>query len=182
MKKKIFFIILIIVLIFNCGKQTSEQQVVDESIYPDLVQKNYKHYIYKNNKKYLYATVELAEFYEKKNYIDCDSIYAEIYNAKGELTTKINAVKAIINKNTKNVTFSENVIFDVVENDLKLYSEEITLDYMQNKLISKGAVSIEKEDGSFIKGDSMESDIKNEITKFEKMIIKYYYDDEEKND
>lgn len=182
MKIRLFLIIILIILLFDCGKQSNVQPVVDETIYPDLIQKNYRYYIYKNNKKYLYATVELAEFYEKKNYIDCDTIYAEIYNAKGELTTKINAVKGKINKNDKNVTFSENVIFDVVENDLKLYSEEITLDYMQNKLISKGPVSIEKEDGSFIKGDSMESDIKAEITKFEKMIIKYYYDEDDKNE
>lgn len=165
-----------------CSKEvTKETKKEEEQILPEIVQYNYKHYIYKNSKKYLIANIKVAQFFEKKKEINCDGIYAEIYNGKGELTTTINADKANINKETKKVTFSENVIFDVIDNKIKLFTEEITLDYAGNKLFSKGEVLIKKEDGSFIKGDSMESDIKNAVTKFEKMIIKYYYDDEKKD-
>ncbi len=61
-----------------------------------------------------------------------------------------------------------------------MYSDELKLDYENNKLISDKKILLEKNDGSYIKADSMESDLKLEATRFENMKIKYYYDEEKK--
>lgn len=183
LKKILKFIFLILLL--NCAKEIKQetQKIENKPLLPDIIQYNYRHYIYKNGKKYLFAVIEKAMFFEKKQTIEFENIYAQIYNGKGELTCEITANKGIIEKEKKKVTFSENVVFNLIENKIKLNTNSITLDYLNNKLKTDGEVLIAKEDGSFIKSDSMESDIKNSITKFEKMLIKYYYEEnEEKKD
>ena len=146
----------------------------------ELVLKDYNHYIYKNNKKYLLASVNEAVFYEKELKIICDRIKADIYDSKGELITIVNSDNGVIDKNEKTLTFKGNVNIKLIENKAKLFSDEIKLDYENNKLISEKKILLEKNDGSYIHADSMESDLKLEATKFENMKIKYYYDEDKK--
>lgn len=147
---------------------------------PSMTESNYKHYIYKNKKKYLYAEIEYAEFYEKENYIDCIKINAEIYDSTGDITSRIKAKKGKIDKEEGKLILSGDVILELIENKAKLYTEELDMDYKNNKLISKTNVIFKKDDGSYIKADSMESDIALESTKFKNMEILYYYEEDEK--
>lgn len=182
--KKSFYLILFLVicLFISCGAVKKRTSKTPKKKYPDMIQENYTHYIYKNKKKYLYAEINYAEFYEKKNTIECLGLYAEIYNAKGELTTKIKSVEGIIDKKEKNVLFNGNVEFELLENETILYSDKIVLDYKKNKLTTDKEVLILKDDGSYVKSTSLESDIKKEETKFENMEIKYYYEEDEDED
>ena len=169
-------------MIINCS---SNKEKVEKVIYsvPDMIQTNYRHYIYKNGKKSLFARIEEARFYEKKSEINCYRVYVETYNSKGELTTKIRSENGLINRNEKIFIFSGNVEIESIEDESTLHSQEVELDYKNNKLVSKKDILIDKKDGSYIKATSMESDIKLQSTKFTDMVIKYYYDeDKEKKD
>ena len=176
----IFLIILSFIIIINNCKIKKAANKNDHKNYPDMIQNNYRHYIYKNKKKHLYASIEHAEFYEKLKTINCKILNAEIYNSDGDITTIIYSDEGKIDKKEKKMLFIGNVVFELLENETKLYGDEIELDYKNNKLISKKDVLFKKEDGSYIKASSMDSDIKLESTKFEDMEIKYFYDDEEK--
>lgn len=171
---------LFIIIFFSCKVDDLSKFKSDKYNLPDITLRNYKHYIYKNQKKYLYAKIELAEFFEKSLEINFYKIIAEIYDSDGKLTAKVNSDNGIIDKNEKILTFKDNVIIQIIENEAKLHCEELKLDYQNNKLMSEKPILLEKNDGSYILADSMESDLKLEATKFVNMKIKYYYDDEEK--
>jgi len=177
--KKIF-IFLIFLIVLSCKEKILEE-LIDKKIYPNLIQDNYKHYIYKNSKKYLFTKIDRAEFFEKTEKILCNLINAEIYNSKGELTTKINSDKGEIDQNKKIFVFSDNVVFELIESETSLYCDKIELDYENNKLYCRNDLIIEKKDGSYLKASSMESDLKLQETRFTDMKIKYFYDEEEKN-
>lgn len=175
---KIIYYLLISILFLSCSKKNEKENDTVKIDKPDMIQKNYKYYIYKNNKKYFYANIEYAEFFNKKEMVLCDKVYGQSFNSKGENTTILIADKAVIDKKEKQIILSENVIVELIENKLKLHSDELILDYNNNKLISKEDILIEKEDGSYIKASSMDSSIKEEITNFKDMEIKYFYDDD----
>ena len=180
-KFKYIIILILFALIFNCSVKRIKKK--KESInYPDMVQVNYDHFIYKNSKKYLHAKIKHADFFKKLDTIECEGLRAEIYNSKGELTTIINADKGIVYKKEKKIYFTENVMFELLENETKLISEELILDYKDNKLTSNSDVLIKKDDGSYIKATSMESEIKLDSTKFEDMEVKYFYEDDDEED
>jgi Lipopolysaccharide-assembly, LptC-related len=172
-------IIIILSILISC-KVESISATSETQEYPNMTQNNYSHYIYKNEKKYLYANIEYAEFFEKKNLIKAKKFYAEIYNSKGEMITKINSDSAEIDKNTKKIYIKDNAVFEILEHKTKLFSQEFDLDYENNLLICEYEVLFTKEDGSFLKADSLKSEIKKESTKFVNFEIKYYYDEDEK--
>jgi LPS export ABC transporter protein LptC len=165
-----------ITILTGCSVRNNDDQTDERKVYPDLVQVNYNHLIYKNGKKYLETNIDRAEFFEKTNKIKCTALKAEIYNSKGVKTTIISSKKGEIDKQTKNVIFSGDVVFEMIENKATLYSQEIKLDYQNNKMISEKDVVLEKEDGSYIKATSMESDIKIDSTRFDDMELKYFYE------
>ena len=181
MTKKI--LVFLIILTFSCAvtKEKSENTAKKE---PDMVQKNYKHFIYKNGRKYLEATIKDAMFYEKSETVECNVISANIYNSKNELTTIINSDKGNINKKDKNVVFSGNVIVKALEKKVDLLTEELILDYQNNKLISDKEVLFKKEDGSYLKTDSFTSEIKQQTITFGSVELLYNYEDnsEDKTD
>ncbi len=177
---KLSIIIFIIILLFSCKIKKITKLDIKKNNLPDIILKKYEHYIYKNKKKYLYANINNAEFYEKEFKIYCDKIFAEIYDSDGELITVVNSDKGVIDKEEKILTFIGNVYIEILENNAKLHSDELKLDYENNRLISDKEILLEKKDGSYIKADSMESDLKLESTRFENMQIKYYYDEEKK--
>lgn len=177
---KLSIILFLSIIFFSCKIKELTKLDIKKHNLPDIILKNYEHYIYKNKKKYLYAVIDNAEFYEENLKIYCDKIIADIYDSDGEIITKVNSDKGIIDKNEKIVTFIGNVYIEIIENDAKLYSDELKLDYENNKLISEKEILLDKKDGSYIKADSMESDLKLEATKFENMKIRYYYDERKK--
>jgi len=179
--KSSFNLILLILSIFfsSCKVEYSQKNETFQNL-PNIIQKNYSHNIYKNRKKYLFAKISNTEFYEKKKIINCEKIYAEIYDSKEKLTTTISSDKAVINNNDKKFLFSDNVELEMFEKETKLYSAELELDYDKNKMKSAGAIVMKKKDGSYVKADSMESDVGLEITSFKNMEIKYFYDEEKK--
>src|SRR4030042_1912374 len=128
---------------FSCKVEDLSKLKSNKYNLPDITLKNYKHYIYKNQKKYLYAKIEIAEFFEKTLEINFYKINAEIYNSNGELTAKVISDNGIIDKNEKILTFKDNVNIEIVENDAKLRCEEIKLDYQNNKLISEKTILLD---------------------------------------
>ena len=177
----IFFIIFLLFISFSCKKVEEFTKIKSiEHDFPDLVLKDYEHYIYKNKKKYLSANIKRAEFHEEELTISCLRIKADIFDSDGELTTLINSEKGEIDKNKKILTFIDNVVIELLENEARLYCDELKLDYENNKLSTETPVVLKKKDGSYIKADAMESDLKLEATKFVNMKIKYYYDEDKK--
>ncbi|HQJ06328.1 MAG TPA: LPS export ABC transporter periplasmic protein LptC, partial [Spirochaetota bacterium] len=124
-----------------------------------------------------------GRLFEKSGKIRCDGLKADIFNSKGALTTEIFADKGNIDKNDKLVIFTGNVRIKTFESKSTIFTEELYLDYKNNKLFSNVPVSIKKDDGSYLNASSMESDIKTEESSFQNMEIKYFYeaDDEGKN-
>ena len=143
-----------------------------------MIQENYNHRIYKNGKLNLDATLKRALFFDKDGKIEVDGITAEIFNSSGETTTKIQADKGTVNKNDKNVVFNQNVKVESFEQKIKLFTDKLTLDYQNDKLIADENVLIEKEDGSFLKSDYFESEIRAMETKFNNLELQYFYNDE----
>ena len=177
---KIFIIFITLFFSFSCKVKELTQVKTQENNIPDLVLKDYNHYIYKNKKKYLFANINEAEFFEKESKISCNRIKADIYDSDGELTTIVNSEKGEVDKKQKILTFIGNVNIELLENDALLFCDKLKLDYENNRLISDTQVVLKKKDGSYIQADSMESDLKLEATKFVNMRIKYYYDEDKK--
>jgi len=154
-----------------------------KKVLPNMIQENYNHFIYKNGRIYLDASVSLALFFDKQNKIEVEGIKAEIYNSKGEITTKIESKKGVVNKEEKNIQFSENVKIESFEQKIKMFTEEIIMDYQNDKLIGKSDTLVQKEDGSYLKSKYFMSDIKASETKFKDLELQYFYNDEkEKKD
>jgi LPS export ABC transporter protein LptC len=178
-KKYLLFIIMGIYLLLNCKTERDAKQE-NNTKYPNLVQTNYTHYIFKNRKKYLYTKMDKAEFFEKQKIINCTNIKVEIYDSKEKLTTKIESEESVVDNNNKKLVFTKNVILEIVDKKTKLYADEIDLDYENNRLKCIGKIVMKKDDGSYLTADSMESDVKLDTTKFENMEIKYFYDEDKK--
>ena len=170
--------IFIIILFFSCGIVREKEDKIKKR-FPDMVQIEYEHYIYKIGRKFLIAKIKQANFFEKANKIECDVIRAEIYNSKNELTTLIEADKGIINKDDKVVYFSGNVKIQSFEQKTKLYTEELRVDYQNNRLISDKDIIIEKDDGSYLKSKYFESNLKLQETRFDNLESKYFYNDKD---
>lgn len=178
---KLYHVFIIFILFISCGKNeiNKNKEVV---YYPDIVEINYDHYIYKNTTKYLHAKINEAKIYEKLDKIECSRITGEIYKSSGEIDTKINADNAVIDQKEKKAVFTGNVIFEMIETKSKLHADEIIMDYQNNKLFCNNNVIIEKDDGSYLKATSFETNIKTQETKFTKMEIKYFYDEDKENE
>lgn len=175
--------VLFVILILSCSYDRAKYDRDETIEYPDMIQDIYVHYIYKNNKKYLKTEIKRAEFFEKSGKILCEGLQANIFDSKGTLTTEIFADKGNINKNEKLFIFTGNVRVKTMESKSTIFTEELYLDYKNNKMFSNVPVSIKKDDGSYLNASSMESDIKTEEYSFQNMEIKYFYeaDDEGKN-
>jgi LPS export ABC transporter protein LptC len=179
---KLYYNIFIILIFFlNCSKNeiNKKKEII---YYPDIVEINYHHYIYKNATKYLHAKIDEAKIYEKLEKIECTKIIGEIYKSNGEIDTKINADSAVIDQKEKKAIFTGNVVFEMIETKSKLQADEIIMDYENNKLFCNYNVIIEKDDGSYLKATSFETNIKTQETKFTKMEIKYFYDEEKEKE
>ena len=76
--KYTILVIIILLLITNCNiKRTSK--ITEKIIYPEMIQNNYTHFIYKNGKKYLHAEIEYAEFFKVSETIECKTLNTKIY-------------------------------------------------------------------------------------------------------
>lgn len=177
LKSRYVLVILLFLTILSCSRKPGEEKVVDKKEYPDMIQDNYNHFIYKNGRINLNAQIGRALFFNKKRIIECEKFFAEIYNSQGELTTVIHSDKAVIDNNLKLVNFIKNVKIDMKDKKFIMYTDELKLFYKENRMISEEEVLIEKEDGSFLKADSMESDFKEDTTNFVNLDMKYHYDD-----
>lgn len=172
---RIIFLIFL-VLILNCSNAKLDKDT-QKGEFPDIIQQNYEHFIYKNSKRYLYTKINLAKFFDKKEKIECENIYAIVYNSKGETKAEISANYSEIDQKTKNVTFKGNIKIKMIEEKATLYTEELFLNYKDNKMVSNTEILIEKNDGSYLKASSMESDINKQETSFNNLELKYYYED-----
>ena len=85
----------------SCADTMAKYEPNNDTVYPDMVQENYSHFIYKNNRQYLTTVIQYAEFYEKEDRISCKILDAKVYNSKGEITTHINSDQGEINQNQK---------------------------------------------------------------------------------
>src|SRR4030042_793642 len=108
-------IINLLLILLSCKVDDLSKLNPNKYNLPDIILRNYKHYIYKNQKKYLYAKIETAEFFEKTLEINFYKIDAEIYDSDDELTAKVNSDNGIIDKNEKILTFKNNVIIQIIE-------------------------------------------------------------------
>jgi LPS export ABC transporter protein LptC len=172
---RIFNLFLTLILLTQCTVR-EEKKTEEVKVYPDMEQVNYQHYIYKNGRKYLAASISKAEFFEKKGQINCTQIHAEVFNSKEELSTLITADSGEINRIEKYFIFKGKVAVDSKIKKIKLNTEELKLDYQNNRLICDKEVIITKEDGSYIKSAFMDSDIKTQNTRFDQLELMYYYD------
>lgn len=177
MKKGIPFVILISFMLFlACSRE--EEDAFDARSFPDMIQYNYEHNIFKNGRKYLIADIKEAHFYDEEKKIECTEFNSVLYNSEGEITTKIKSDKGTINNNEKKVDFIGNVVINMIDKEVTLYTDQLELKYRENTLVSNTDVLIEKKDGSTLSATSMSSDIKTETTTFTDMDVDYFYDDE----
>ena len=175
----VFFIILYSILIISgCSTETVQKKREITQNYPDMIQKNYKHNIYKNGRKYLIADINEALFFDKSKKINCTEFQAEVYNSKEELTTRINSDEAVIDNKENIIFLNGNVVIEMIDKESTLYSEELKLYYKDNKMSSEKDVLVEKNDGSTLKASGMDSDFKTDTTNFIEMDLQYFYEDE----
>ena len=174
-------IFLIFLLILSCADTMSKYEPNNDTVYPDMVQENYSHFIYKNNRQYLTTVIQYAEFYEKEDRISCKILDAKVYNSKGEITTHISSEQGEINQNQKLIEFTGSVVIESFENETVLSTENLILDYKNNKMYNNTPVVIERENGSKLEATSMRADIQTQESNYTDMHIIYYYDSDEKN-
>jgi len=178
MKKRFIYLFILIAFILSCTK-INRNDDKDKKDFPDVIQVSYKHYIYKNGYKYIEALIDYARFFEKTNKIECKKILANIYNSKGVLVTKIVADKADIDKSENIFFFKTNVVVEHYEKKTTMVTDELKLDYKNNKLICEKEVTISKKDGSFIKANNLESNLREQKTNFSTLTLKYFYEDKD---
>lgn len=179
MKYYVISVIFTLILCLSCKTQKNEE-IQQKIELPDMVQVDYEHYIYKNNRVYLEAFIGEAKSYEKKNQIVCQKISAQIYNTKNQIVTKVRAEEAVIDNGTDEFCFRNDVVVEKVDQDISIYTEELVLNYKANTLVTEKELTMKKKDGSQLKAKSMRSDLTSQITDFEQMDMLYYYDEEEK--
>lgn len=179
---KAYIPLLISLLLFSCADTISKYEPDNDTVYPDMVQENYAHYICKNSRQYLTTNIEYAEFYEKQDKISCKVLDARVYNSKGEVTTHISSDKGEINQNNKLIEFTGNVVIESFENETVLQTDNLILDYKNNKMYNSSPVVIKRDNGSTLEATSMRADIQTQESSYTDMRIIYYYDSDEKND
>jgi len=172
------FLCINILSCVSVKKKVAEAEVE----YPDVVQTNYIHYIYKSGRLFLEAHIDTGRTFEKKKEIECIIIKAKVYNSKSEITTLIQSDKGVINSNNSELIFSENVIIEKLDDKIKLETDSLALNYKNNTMESKTKVLITKEDGSILIADSMKSDLTNQITTFSTMDLNYFYEDDDEEE
>lgn len=173
--------LFLIFFTFSCAVQSVESDVAQLS-YPDMVQENYKHYIYKNGNIYLEASIKHAETYELKKKIECKNVNANIYNSKKEITSRLKSDKAVVDNGSSSMVFSGNVEVDKIDKEVKLFTDKLSINYKDNIMTCDSDVVIKKDDGSILKAKTMVSEFKNEVINFTGLDTLYYYEDDETDD
>lgn len=154
-----FFIFAFSILFFaNCENKIEPSIISDtQKIFPSQESWNSEITILdsqtvraKINAKYI------ATFNESRETILDSGIIANIYNSKGNLTTKLTSQKGKIFENTKNLEASGNV-FIVSENGTNVKTETIFWDNVKQKILSNTYVEV-KSKTEFLRGYGFESD------------------------
>jgi len=176
--RTLFLFLSFFYILSSCSFLIDDDKEVDSVELPYIIQIDYRHYIYKNNREFLKATISKAQFFDKKNSIECDEIFAEVYNSKKETKVRIKADKSIVDKNKRNLFFTGNVEIDLIEQESKITADNLELDYERNILTCKDNVLVTKDNGSYLKTDFFQSRLDEGETNFEKLDLKYFYDEE----
>lgn len=169
---------VLIFIIFSCGFEKSNDESAAVEL-PDVVQRNYNHYIYKGTRLFLEAKIDIGRTYEKRKATDCEVISARVYNSKGELATLISADLGEIDSRRSILKFINNVYIERFEDKVILRTDELSINYNENTMITEKKVIITKEDGSILIADGMNSDLSAQTTTFYNMDLTYYYEDED---
>ncbi|MCG8570555.1 MAG: LPS export ABC transporter periplasmic protein LptC [Spirochaetes bacterium] len=180
-KTKPIIWILLFLLFLQCKTKQSDDSEEPRKILPDIIQQNYMHYIYKNKRIYLEAEIELAEFFDESNKIECKVFTGTTYNSKGKMNTQIWSDQAVIDSAGGSIQFNGNVIVNMIDKKVKLYTDELFFNYKDNILIGERGVIFEKEDGSKLNADKMVSNFADDQTEFTNMDLKYFYKQDSKD-
>lgn len=178
MKNRFIFIFFISNLLFSCMVSVEEDLSVERSL-PDIVQIDYEHHISKYGRKFLLATIKRSESYELDRKVECTGIAASIYNSKEELITTIKSEIGTIDNKSNKFIFKDDVVLVQIDKEVTMYSDEVILNYLDNKMECNKPVKIIKANGSTLKADSMESDFDKGDIVFTNLDIIYYYEEDE---
>jgi len=175
---KTLFLFISFFVLLSCSFVTEGNKDMDSKELPYIIQIDYEHYIYKNNREFLKATISKAQFFDKKNSIECDKIFAEVYSSKNETKVRIKADKSIVDKDKRSLFFTGNVEIDLLEQESKVTADNLELNYEKNVLTCKDNVLVTKDNGSYLKSDFFQSKLDESETNFEKLELQYFYDED----
>ncbi len=158
--KAIINFIIIFIIISCTNFKTLERRANDTNFVapPDMEFFGFRYESFDTNFKRVELFATNAKFYEKNKDIQLYDTRSYTYQADGTVAARVSGQFLTVNQNTLFTEIYTNVVVKS-SNNTTLYSEHIQYDNSNRFLKSPVPIKVIQEDGSWLTGSSLESDL-----------------------
>ena len=159
--KKIFFILIIGVVITACTNISEEENAVDQT-FPDHESWNSTIYLTKNGlKNAIIIAGHLTKYNDSQVTTMDQGVDIDFFNARGVKNSHMTSLKADVNEQTNNLVAQGNVVV-VSDSSATLYTEELEWNNEREKIISRAEVTfITNQDTLYGTGFESDANLEN---------------------
>ena len=157
MKKILFLLISILILLSSCKKNestaVSDNSGREKGIYPDIILENAEYHIGEDGSDPIYLKAGKITFYSADAYALTESMDFVSKDENGNITISGSAGKGWIDTEGSSMNLSEGVVFKDEERNMKINADNLVFDREEDTIVADGRVVVESEEGSFIGRD-----------------------------
>ena len=157
MKKILFLLISILILLSSCKKNestaVSDNSGREKGIYPDIILENAEYHIGEDSSDPIYLKAGKITFYSADAYALTESMDFVSKDENGNITISGSAGKGWIDTEGSSINLSEGVVFKDEERNMKINADNLVFDREEDTIVADGRVVVESEEGIFIGRD-----------------------------
>ena len=153
-----FIIIIFIVSCTDFKKLEKKESDTNFVAPPDMEFFGFRYESFDTNFKRIELFATNAKFYEKNKYIQLYDTRSYTYQSDNTVAARVSGQYAKIDQNTLFTEIYTNVVMKS-SNDTTLYSEYVQYDHSNQFIKSPVPIKVVHEDGSWLTGSSLESDL-----------------------
>ena len=169
MKKILFLLISILILLSSCKKNestaVSDNSGREKGIYPDIILENAEYHIGEDGSDPIYLKAGKITFYSADSYALTESMDFVSKDENGNITISGSAGKGWIDTEGSSMNLSEGVVFKDEERNMKIIADNLIFDREEDTIVADGRVMVESEEGSFI-GRDFKGDLRTGVYTF----------------
>ena len=169
MKKVLFLLVLILLMISSCKKDETVGDTVkdqmEKGIYPDIILENAEYHIGEDGSDPIFLKAGKITFYSKDSYALTENMEFISKDSDGNTLISGSAVSGWIDTEGSSIDLSGGVIFKDEERNMEIRAEKLLFDRSEDTIVASGRVMVESEEGVFI-GEDFKGDLRTGVYSF----------------